>query len=70
MSDKDKYIFQFLANELILSMQELLTDIQNDYIEAKDDKMIIALIGPQQFDVIIHMTNILSDLKYIIKRNT
>lgn len=70
MSDKDKYVFQLLANELILNMQELLTDIQNDNIRAEGDKMIISLIGPQQFEAIIEMINLLTDFESILSKQT
>ena len=70
MSDKDKYIFQLLANELILNMQELLTDIQNNNVEARDDKMIVNLISPQEFEALIEMKNILENFESILSKQT
>ena len=70
MTDKEKYILQLLADELILNMQDLLTDIQNNNVEARDDKMIVNLISPQEFEALIEMKNLLSNFESILSKQT
>ncbi|MBO7610604.1 MAG: hypothetical protein J6T23_00145 [Elusimicrobia bacterium] len=64
--EKAKYITQLLSNELILDMQQLLTDIQNNNIRANKDKMIVLLLSPQEFESILENIDLLSEYESIL----
>ena len=57
--NEDGYCLYKGTNELILNMQQLLTDIQNNNIRANKDKMIVSLITPQEFESILENIELL-----------
>ena len=59
MSDREKILYQMFTDGLIARLNAEITDIQNDSIRAKDDKMIIFLPAPQIFNKVVELSELL-----------
>jgi len=70
MSDREKILYQMFTDGLITRLNTEITDIQNDSIRAKDDKMIIFLPAPQIFNKVVELSELLEKNSNILSQQS